>query len=239
LQEKIRKLDLLGIDRLVVIPFNHEFASQSAEEFLRDILVGTIGLKHLVVGYNHSFGKDREGNIEFLKERATEYNYTLDVVDAHEISGIAISSTKIRHALQEGNLNVANGYLGTPYRLAGTVVSGNGRGKTLGYPTANIQPEDADQLIPAQGVYAVNVRIGDEIFPGVGSIGYAETFSSDNPLMIEVHIFDFERDLYGIRLKVDWVEFIRKQVKFGGKEELVIAMNEDEKKARRILSGNV
>ncbi|MDP8209007.1 MAG: bifunctional riboflavin kinase/FAD synthetase [Candidatus Electryonea clarkiae] len=233
LEEKIRKLESIGIDRVVILPFDKEFANLSALEFLEDILVRKIGLKCLVVGFNHSFGRNREGNIDFLHEKSGEFGFDLDVVDAETISGIAISSTKIRKALNEGHLELANRYLGSIYRLAGEVVRGNSRGKSLGYPTANIRLFDSDQLIPAEGVYAIRILVESREYSGVGSIGRSETFGN-NPLQIEAHLFDFDGDLYGKKLIIELISFLRPQKKFGGVEELIQQMDRDKVAAKRV-----
>jgi riboflavin kinase/FMN adenylyltransferase len=234
LPEKIRKLDLLGIDQAVVIPFSKEFAQIEPEVFLKDILIDTIGLKRLVVGFNHGFGKGRRGGIEFLQERAPEYGFTLDVVGPQEMEGVTVSSTKIREALHDGRLETANEYLGRPYRIKGSVVRGRGKGHDFGYPTANLQPEHPMQLIPADGVYTIRVVVGKDIYDGVGSIGTLPTFG-DFPRAIEAHLFDVKVDLYDMPIEIEWLSYLRAQRKFDDADALIEQMKRDEQDARDFL----
>lgn len=234
-EEKLRKMERLGIERAVILPFNKGIAEIPAEQFLRDILVGTIGLKRLVVGFNHSFGRNREGDIEFMRQRQETYGYELVVVEARTEGDRAVSSTRIRRALSDGDVDSANRYLGMPYRMIGTVVRGDGRGHDLGYPTANLVPLDRDQLVPAEGVYAVRAKVDGKHYDGVASIGYKETFGEGRPLAVEVHLFDVDLDLYGKVMAVDWVSFLRGQKRFDSREELIVQMHEDSRKAREVL----
>ncbi len=230
--EKVRKLEKLGIERVIVIPFNIEFASITAERFLHEILIDSIGMNKLVVGYNHSFGRNREGDIEFLAKKSEECNFELEIIDAHTLSGVAISSTKIRNALHDGQLDIANDYLGSPYRIIGNVVKGNSRGRELGYPTANIEPIDPAQLIPAEGVYSVRVHADGKIYAGAGSIGTNLTFTDDEKIRIEVHLIDTEIDLYGKTIIVEWLEFLRKQEKYSSREDLIKQLKIDVENVR-------
>ncbi|MBD3167576.1 bifunctional riboflavin kinase/FAD synthetase [bacterium] len=235
LPEKLRKLDLLGIDQTVVIPFNKAFAEIEPDVFLEDILIGTIGLKRLVVGFNHGFGKGRRGGIDFLHERAPKLDFELDVVGPQEMEGVTVSSTKIREALHDGRLETANEYLGRPYRIKGTVVRGRGKGHDFGYPTANLQPEHPMQLIPADGVYVVRVIYGTRIFDGVGSIGTLPTFG-EHPRAIEAHLFDVKVDLYEQPIEIEWLSYLRPQEKFANADALIEQMRVDEMQARDFLS---
>ncbi len=235
LKEKLRKLELLGIERVVVIPFTKEIVEIHAESFLKDILIDSLSMDRLVVGFNHAFGKNREGNIEFLKSRQNKYGFALHIVDAHEMEGITVSSTKIRNALNEGQLDIANNYLGWPYRIRGEVVPGGQRGRNLGYPTANINPVDENQLIPIEGVYVIRVRVDHKWFSGVGSIGKIPTFGV-HPLTIEAHLFDVDLDLYGNIIDVEWIAFLRPQQKFESAEALIQQMKKDEELAREVHS---
>jgi len=233
--EKLAKLELAGIERVVIVPFSQELASWSADRFLKELLVDTVGVARLVVGYNHSFGRNREGNIDFMRSKSTEYGYDLVVVDAQLIEQIAISSTRIRNALNEGDLQAANRSLGRAYRIEAEVVHGDGRGHDLGFPTANLKPFDSDQLIPAEGVYAVRVHLDGESFDGVGSIGRKETFG-EYPLTLEVHLFDVSRDVYGRTVQVEWVDFLREQQVYDSAEALIDQMHRDASSAREILA---
>ncbi|MBS1261295.1 MAG: Riboflavin biosynthesis protein RibF [Calditrichaeota bacterium] len=235
--EKLRKLERMGIERVIVIPFSREIAQLPAETFLRDILVGTIGLARLVVGFNHSFGRNREGNLDFMRERAPVYGYELVIVEAHEEDEAAVSSTRIRLAIEGGRMRDANRYLGGRYRTPATVTTGEGRGRELGYPTANLRLVDPDQLIPAEGVYAVRVKLGDgRWYDGVASVGHKETFGPRLELSVEVHIFDVDRELHGQVIVVEWVDFLRGQEAFDSAEQLIAQMDDDSERARQVLA---
>ncbi len=236
IEEKLRKLEKLGIERTIIIPFTREISALGADDFLRDILVNTVGLKKLVVGFNHSFGRNREGNIDFMRANEEKYGYGLVVISAHEADEVAVSSTRIRIALESCNLADATRFLGCHYRTEATVVSGEGRGRDLGYPTANLDFFDTNQLQPAEGVYAVRIRTADRVWhSGVASIGRKETFGPDYDVAIEVHIFDQDLELYGQTVWVEWIEYLRGQEAFASVEELVKAMDEDSRRARAIL----
>ncbi|MCB2212361.1 bifunctional riboflavin kinase/FAD synthetase [bacterium] len=235
-EEKLRKLAKLGIERAIIIPFNKEIAGLSAEAFLREILVNTVGMKRLVVGFNHSFGRNREGNIDFMKSRAADYGYELRVISAHEADALAVSSTRIRMSLETGKLKDANRFLGEYYRTHARVIEGEGRGRDLGYPTANLAFIDEDQLQPGEGVYAVRLRTDDGVwFDGVASIGRKETFGDHYGITVEVHVFDHELDLYGQTIWVEWIEYLRGQEAFDSAEALIKQMDEDSMRAREIL----
>lgn len=239
LEEKLRKLDLLGVERVVVIPFTHEVAAIEAERFLREILIDTIGMNRLVVGFNHFFGKDRRGNVEFLRRKSAEYGFELVVVEAFTgDGGSVVSSTGVRRALSERRLEDANSFLGHPYRMCGTVIPGDGRGRSLGQPTANLEPKNAAQLIPAEGVYAVRVYDGEKRYDAVASIGRKTTFREGGSLCVEVHLFDFSGDLYGKSLAVEWLHYLRPQETFATAEELAAQMQRDGEAARAILARN-
>jgi len=233
--EKLAKLELAGIERVVIVPFTKEFATLSADAFLKDLLIDTIGMKRLVVGFNHSFGRNREGNLEFMQKKAPVYDYQLVVVDARLVEEIAVSSTRIRRALTEGNLSEANQSLGRAYRVEATVVHGDARGRDLGFPTANLVLADPDQLIPAEGVYAVRVHVDDTSFDGVGSIGRKETFG-ENPLTLEVHLFDVDIDLYNRVVQVEWVDYLREQRIYDSADALVEQMRMDAAQAKETLN---
>ena len=232
--EKLAKLELVGIERVVIVPFSLALASWSADHFLKGLLIDTIGMNRLVVGFNHSFGRNRAGNLEFMKTKAPEYEYELVVVDARLVEEIAVSSTRIRNALRDGDLFAANSSLGRAYRLEASVVHGDGRGRNLGFPTANLKLADPDQLVPAEGVYAVRVHCDDESHDGVGSIGRKETFG-DNPLTLEVHLFDINLDLYDKVVQVEWVDFLREQEAYNSADALVEQMRKDAVMARKAL----
>ncbi len=236
LAEKLRKLENAGVERAVVIPFNREMAARTADDFMQNILVEEVGLKKLIVGYNHSFGRGREGDIEFMRRNQERYGYELQVIDAHDVDGETVSSTKVRNALKEAALETANRFLGSPYRMAAQVVGGDGRGAKLGYPTANLEPLEANQLIPAEGVYAMRLIVGDRVYDGVGSIGRKETFGKHLPIAVEIHLFDVELDIYGQRVDAQFLGYLRGQRAFASVEALTEQMEQDCTRAREALT---
>jgi len=233
--EKLRKLERAGVARTVILPFTRELASLSAMDFLRELLIGEIGMKKLVVGFNHSFGRGREGTIKFMKDHSSELGYELTIVESHDELGRSVSSTRIRQAIAAGDLRIANHFLTSPYRTPARVVRGEGRGQALGYPTANLEFYSADQLIPAEGVYAVRVILEEELVDGVASIGRKETFG-EYPLSIEVHLFDRKIDLYDRSISVIWIDYLRNQEVFASGEELTAQMDRDSAMAKQALS---
>jgi riboflavin kinase / FMN adenylyltransferase len=224
--EKTDLLSKYGIDHLVVIPFSKEFARLTSLEFVRDILVDKIGVKTLVIGYDHHFGRNREGSIEQLRELAPQFHFEVEEIPAQDIDHVNVSSTKIREALLNGEVETAKQYLGHAYSLQGTVVEGNKLGRTIGYPTANIEIGDKHKLIPADGVYAVHVLLGNERFGGMLNIGYRPTVDGKKRTT-EVNIFDFERDLYGQQLKIEFEARLRNEQKFNGLDALKEQLAQD------------
>ena len=234
--EKIERLTQAGIDHLIIIPFDKVFARQSPQEFIENVMVHTIGIGYFIVGYDHRFGRNREGSIVDLRRMAVEYNFMVEEVGAMEVEAITISSTKIRNALHEGDVATANNYLGYAYCLSGTVIQGDGRGKQLGYPTANILIDEPLKLIPADGVYAVTVGHNGSVYKGMANIGKRPTFT-DASRSIEAHLFDFKGDLYGQPIRVNLYERLRDEQKFKDIEALKWQLEKDETKARRLLTG--
>ena len=233
--EKIELLRKAGLDHLVVIPFTKAFSRLSALEYVRDVLVNKIGVKTLVIGYNHHFGRNREGSFEQLQEFAPVYNFEIEEIPAQEIDNLEISSTKIRNALNEGDVKMASNYLGRDYELGGTVVKGKQMGRTIGFPTANIDIDDRYKLIPKNGVYAVKVRVDNKLFTGMLNIGYRPTFNDEKKLSIEVHIFNLNEDIYHKTISVSFVDRIRDEKKFKGAEELRNQLEEDKKTVSSII----
>ncbi len=237
LQERREILEELGIDVMVVIPFDRDFSLLSSEEFVRDIIHGKIGVSEFVIGYDHQFGKDREGSIDTIEELGKQLDFDSYVVSKKEVGTQTVSSTVIRKALsKEGDVQRAAEMLQRPYRLNGVVVHGNKRGKQIGYPTANIKPEDARKVIPCDGVYAVTVRLEGDWYGAMMNIGTRPTFDGKKRMM-EAHLFDFSDNIYGKELQVRFVERIREEKKFSGKDELVAQLEEDEKRAKELLKG--
>lgn len=236
--EKIELFRKYGIDHLIIYPFDKAFASLTYTEFVEDILVKKIGTKCLVVGYDHKFGKNREGGFEYLKKCAEKYDFSIEKMDALTTGeGENISSTKIRAALQEGDIKTANHYFGHEFTLHGTVVEGKQLGRKMGFPTANIESSDKHKIIPGYGVYAVKVEFDGKTFNGMLNIGTRPTFNknADNR-SIEVNIFDFSADIYGKKLTLCFVDKIRDEKKFPGIESLIEQLKKDRESALKILS---
>jgi riboflavin kinase/FMN adenylyltransferase len=222
LDEKIELLSAMGIDHLVVIPFTENFAQMSAEEYIDQFLIRYFKPHTLITGYDHRFGKDRTGNYELLKKQSAVYKYELLEIPAHIENSISVSSTRIRQAVAAGDMDTACHLLGYDYFFGGKVVEGNKLGRTIGYPTANLEIEDKLKLIPGDGVYAVDVIIYDEpnkLYRGMMNIGFRPTVGGSKR-MFEVNIFDFEKMIYGETVRVIVKKFLRPEVKFSGLDEL-------------------
>lgn len=235
LQERIHLLEASGIDHLIVQPFDTTFARFSAHEFVRDVLVGKIGTKILVIGYDHHFGRNREGNFKNLEELAPIYNYNLVQIPEHDVHQMAVSSTKIRQALLCSEVHLANELLGYQFEMSGKVVKGDQIGRTIGFPTANIQIAESYKLIPASGIYAVRIRIDKAIFNGMLYIGNRPVIGGGE-LRIEVNIFDFSADIYGKEVSIALVDFIRPDQKIDGLEALKQRLEADKIAATKALS---
>lgn len=226
LAEKIESLRQNGVQHLVVIPFTREFSELSSEEFIQQIVVERIGTKRLVIGYDHHFGRNREGSFEYLQKNAPRYGFEIEEIPRQEIDRLTVSSTKIRQSLMEGETHVANELLGRNYSFSGLVVKGRQLGRTIGYPTANVQISESYKLIPADGIYAVWVKVREQLFKGVMSIGFRPTVNGVGRTQ-EVYIFDFNEDIYGEKITVELVEYIRPELKFDGLEALTKAIDAD------------
>ena len=225
-ERKYKLIEDYGIDHLVIIPFSKKFASTDAASFVRDILVDKIGVYELVVGYDHHFGKNREGSFDELLGLAEKYNFEVKQIPAQDIDNIAISSTKIRNALKAGEIKIANRLLGYEYSITGIVVGGNKIGRKIGFPTANIDLQDEYKLITAIGVYACRILVNEKMFLGMGNIGYRPTINNSD-LTIEVHIFDFDKEIYGETITIFFVDRIRDEVKFKDLDALRAQLEKD------------
>ena len=236
LDEKIKLMEAEGIDIVIVYPFTKEFAQIEPEKFIKEILAEKLKTDTLVIGYDHKFGKDRKGDINTFKAASDIYGFSVEEIPAEEINDINISSTKIRKALYDGDIKGAAAFLGYNYFLSGTVVHGKKLGKTISYPTANISVGDNDKLIPKKGVYLVSVEV--EGFKGFGmmNVGTNPTTDSDTNLKLEVNIFNFDKDIYSKEIKVEFIERLRDEKKFGSVEELITAIKNDENECKRILN---
>ncbi len=234
-EEKIKLFERLGIDVLVKIPFTLEFAAMAPEDFVRDVLCGTLGAKEIFVGYNYRFGRGREGDIRTLIGLGKKYGFAVKEIEQIAVDGEVISSTKIRTLLREGDVEHAAKLLGRTYAITGIVVKGDGRGKGLGFPTANIAPKHS--IIPADGVYAVRLVVRERAYDGIANIGMRPTFNK-KVLAIEVHVFDFNEDLYGEDISLYFIRKIREEKKFKGPEALVAQIKTDIEVAKEILASH-
>lgn len=235
LEEKTRILRSYGVDHLIILEFTPELANLEYADFVRQILIGKIGMKGLVVGYDHRFGKNREGTFAKLKELAESYHFYLEQEEVYEENEINISSTKIRNALLIGDIDRVNDFLGYPYALTGKVVSGDKIGREMGFPTANVELEDERKLLPAAGVYAVHVQVDGQWYKGMLNIGVRPTVSSSGVVRIEVNIFDFSQEIYGEGIVVTLIARIRGERKFDSREELRGHLLQDRKRAIELL----
>lgn len=236
LEEKAEILRGHGIDHLVILPFSRSLAELGYKDFVRHILVDKIGLKGLVVGYDHRFGKNREGTFDKLKELARHYQFYLEQEEVYEENRINVSSTKIRNALQIGDINRVNEFLGYTYTISGKVVTGDKIGRTMGFPTANIQLKDDRKLLPAAGVYAVKVIVGQQEYKGMLNIGVRPTVSCSGVIRIEVNIFDFNADLYGAEIQLALIARIRGERKFNGLQELSEQLKKDREEVLKLYT---
>jgi riboflavin kinase / FMN adenylyltransferase len=234
MDEKKKLLEEAGIDHLIVVPFTKEFSRISSHDWIH-MLIEKINLHTLVIGYDHHFGRNREGSIEQLKEYSMEFEFNLVEIPAQDIDDIKVSSTKIREALKLGDIRTANSFLQYPYSFTGKVVEGDKRGRTIGYPTANLLIGDKLKLIPADGVYAVNVLLDNKIHKGMLNIGLRPTVDGKKH-SIEVHIFDLEQDLYGKNITLQMMSRIRSEKKFESIDALKLQLDDDAKVAMNELN---
>lgn len=234
LDQRLANFKVLGIEQAIVIHFNKEFASQDAEEFLRKIVHERLQAKEIYLGHGFAFGKGRAGNIELLRRMSDELGFAADEVGEVTLRGIRISSSRIRELLKHGRVNMARRMLGRPYGIEGVIIRGDRRGHSIGFPTANLKPEN--RVVPKYGVYATATLIDGKWKKGVTNIGVRPTFESDSEPSIETHVFDFEGDLYGNVLRVRFLHRIRDERKFSGIEELTAQIASDTATARRYFS---
>lgn len=235
LEDKLQLITEAGIEHVAVMPFTREFSELSATDYIQHFLVHHFRPQSIIIGYDHHFGHDRTGNIQMLKEYEQVFGFTVHEIPAYLIEQAAVSSTKIRRALEAGHVQEAAHMLGRNYTLKGTVIHGAKRGRTIGYPTANIRPADPEQLIPATGVYAVRVQHEGEWFGGMLNIGYNPTVTDEGKLHIEVNIFDFDRDVYGDMLEIAFIGRLRDELKFNSLDELITALENDKTESLKTL----
>lgn len=238
IEEKKLLLEKTGLDYLIIHPFSKEFSRMSALEFVRDLLVNQLNISKLIIGYDHHFGKNREGNIVQLTEYSHLYDFTVEEIPVQDIDDVSVSSTKIRRALHSGNLKTANNYLGYYFMLNGDVVNGKKLGGKIGYPTANIDVKEYYKLIPKTGVYVVKSTIDNKETYGMMNIGNRPTVDG-NHQTIEVHFFDFNQDLYNKNLTIELLYFLRDEQKFDSIDALINQINKDEEIARDYILKNL
>jgi riboflavin kinase/FMN adenylyltransferase len=232
--EKAELLEQLGIDHLIITPFSRDFSNQSAESYIRDVLVNKIGTKKIVIGYDHRFGKDRQGGLQDLLTHAPLYGFEVVEIPEQDINDVAISSTRIRKALFGGEIDIANECLGYPFFITGKVIRGDQLGRQLGYPTANLMLEEKYKLIPSDGIYAVKVKVEGGEHTGMAYIGHRPTVNGMTR-NIEVNIFNFEGDIYNQELRMEFLHYVRSDIKFSSLEELVVQLGKDKEDVQALL----
>ena len=235
IEERKMILEKTGIANLVVQPFTKEFSRLSARDFVQNILVEELCAKKIVIGYDHRFGRNRTANIEDLKKFGAEFGFEVEEISKQDVDEVAVSSTKIRKALKNGEIEKANTYLSAPFMLTGTVVKGKSLGKKLGFPTANLHLGENYKLVPKSGVYVVKSVIGGKAFFGMMNIGVNPTISEENIQSIETHFFELEENLYGKNLRIDILTRIRDEKKFESPETLSEAMENDKEVSLRYI----
>lgn len=234
-EEKAELIKEQGIHHLLRIPFTKEFSQLSSEEFITKILVEKIGTKKLVIGYDHHFGKNREGSFEQLKLNGPKYGFDVEEISRQDVDHVAVSSTKIRKALETADLETATHLLGRSYSISGRVIKGDKLGRLIGFPTANIEIDSTHKLIPADGIYAVTVLHEHSLYKGMLYIGYRPTVDGSKR-NIEVNIFNFDKEIYGESLSIKFHHLIRGDIKFNNLEELKVQMKKDEEMSIQLLS---
>ncbi|MCE2786902.1 MAG: bifunctional riboflavin kinase/FAD synthetase [Bacteroidota bacterium] len=238
LDEKIASLEHAGVDHLLVLPFTKEFSRLTSLQFIRDIIVNTIQTKVLVIGYNHRFGKNREGTFEHLKEYSSLYGFEIEEIPRQDVEAESVSSTRIRKALELGEVQTAAKYLGRFYTLSGIVTEGKKFGRTIGFPTANIAVLHPFKLVPADGVYAVKVLVDDMLYGGMLNAGFRPTVDGTKH-SVEVHIFEFSQSIYEKNITIMYVDKIRDEKRFSGPDELKKQLEKDKLQATSLLANAI
>jgi riboflavin kinase/FMN adenylyltransferase len=235
IDEKIHLFEKTGVDNLIIQPFDENFSKIRAKEFVEEILVKKLKIKHIIIGYNHRFGKDREASVDDLKKFGLNYMFTVEEIAAQEIHSIAISSTKIRNAILKGEIKKCNEYLGRNFMLTGEVVHGDGLGKKINFPTANIEIPETYKIIPKNGVYLVKAIINSEIYFGMMNIGVRPTIGGENK-SLEIHFFNFKDNIYNKTFSVEIICKIRDEEKFSSIDELKIQLKKDEQFCLKLIN---
>ncbi len=233
--EKLKLFEEIGIQNVLIIKFTEEFSKTHAKDFYKDIIYSKTGICDLVIGYDHVFGRNREGDFGTLQELGKELNFSVHRVEEIDIDGIKVSSTNIRHFLAEGDVEKANRLLGHKYGFEGIIVDGDKQGRTLGYPTANVEPSALNKLIPGDGVYCVKISLGNEMHYGMMNIGFRPTLTEGIKKVMEVNIFDFNKDIYGEKIYIYFLTRLRSEVKFNSKDELLNQLGKDKEQSINYL----
>ncbi len=234
IDEKAEMLEELGIDHLIITPFSRDFSNQSPEEYIREVLVNKIGTKKIVIGYDHRFGKDRQGGLADLQRLGPVYGFDVVEIPEQDIYEVAISSTRVREALLNGAIELAHTFLSYPFFITGRVVRGDQLGRTIGYPTANIVISEKYKLVPLDGIFAVRVKIDGEIYDGMAYIGTRPTINGTRR-NIEVNIFDFDREIYNQQIRMEFYNFVRDDMKFDSLDELKEQIRKDKLDVEALL----
>jgi riboflavin kinase/FMN adenylyltransferase len=249
IKEKAEILAELGVDHLIITPFTRDFSNLLATAYIKEILVDKIGTKRIIVGYDHRFGKDRKGGMKDLIALSKDYGYAIEEIPEQDINDVAVSSTKIRTAVLEGDVSLAAEYLGYHFSISGPVIKGDKIGRTIGFPTANIFVEETYKLIPSDGIYAVTVEMSEEsadvtqnsqltTYKGMAYIGQRPTINGMTR-NIEVNIFDFNREIYGQNIKMNFLKFLRHDVKFTGLEALTVQLQQDKEDTLNFFESHI
>ena len=235
IDEKINLLEKTGLDNLIIHPFDNNFSKIRAKEFVEEILVKKLKIKEIIIGYDHKFGKDREASVEDLKKFGKDYMFTVKEIPAQEIDSIAISSTKIRNAILNGEIEKCNKFLGRNFILTGKVVYGEGLGKKIGFPTANIEIKETYKIIPKNGVYLVKTKINSNTYFGMMNIGIRPTVGGTNK-SLEIHFFNFKDNIYGKNVSIEIIKKIRDEEKFSSIDQLKIQLKKDEQFCLKLIN---
>ena len=234
LTERIELLDKTGIDHLVVVPFTDFFANQTAEEYIRDFLVEKFKPHTIIIGYDHRFGKERSGDYRLMEEKAIVYDYQLKEIPEHILDAIKVSSSNIRNAILHSQIDEANRLLGYNFFFEGEVVHGDKIGRTIGYPTANLKSTDEEKIVLGDGIYAVYVDVEGQNYKGMMSIGFRPTVNGKKRV-VEVNLFEFDKEIYGQIIRVSVKKYLRCEVKFNGLEELKLQLHKDKEESLKVL----
>lgn len=238
IDEKLAKLKRLGLQNVILYPFTKEFSHTPAEQFIQEFLVEKLKMCSVVIGYDHQFGRNREGSLEHLQKLGALNKFEVEEIPAQDVDDILVSSTKIRTALSTGQIETANEYLGEPFQISGEIMPGKALGRTIGYPTANMNGCKPNKIIPKNGVYLIRCQIEKNTHFGMMNIGHRPTIERNNlnAISLEVHIFDFQNDIYGTTLHVELLSYMRNEIKFSNKEELRNQLVSDEKHCRKLAA---